>query len=150
MPSMHDGDTTELVAKGIALHDAGNLIVALSHLEKAMQTCPTPLARSYFGVCIAAERGQVSRGIALCNGAIAEAPGDPVHYLNLARIQFRAGRKSDALATLRRGRAAGELPAMQALLDQPGNRRPPLFSSLLRSHPLNRYLGLLLGRLGLR
>lgn len=147
---MRDGEITDVVAKGIAAHDAGNLIAALAHFEKAMQTSPTPAARSYFAVCIAAERGQVGRGIALCNEAIAAAPDDPVHYLNLARIQLRAGRKAEALAALRRGSTAEELPAMRALLDEQGHRRPPLFATLPRSHPLNRLLGLLLVRLGLR
>ena len=146
---MRGGEITDFVAKGIAAHDAGNLIVALSHFEKAIQTCPTPVVQSYLAVCIAAERGQVGHGIALCNEAIAAAPGDPVHYLNLARILLKAGRKPEALAALRRGRAAGELPAIQALLDKQGNRRPPLFTALPRSHPLNRYLGLLLVRLRL-
>lgn len=142
--------TTELCAKGIRLHDEGQFIAALSFFEKALQTSPTPLVQSYLGVCIAAERGQVNRGIALCGEAIAAEPGNPVHHLNLARIQIRAGRKPEALATLRRGLATGENAEIRVLLDQLGARRPPLFPALPRSQPLNRILGLILVRLGLR
>lgn len=147
---MTEVESAAQVARGISLHDGGNLIAALAIFEKEMKTRPTPAVRSYLGVCIAAERGQVGRGIALCEEAIAEAPDDPAHHLNLARILLRAGRKSEALAALRRGRAVGGLPAIGVLLDQQGNRRPPLFTSLPRSHALNRYLGLVLARIGLR
>lgn len=141
---------TDLCSKGIRLHDEGHLIAALSCLEKALQSRPTPLARSYLGVCIAAERGQVSRGIALCEEAIAADPDNPVHHLNLARILIRTGRKSEALAALRRGPGSGERSEIRTLLGQMGSRRQPLFPSLPRSHPLNRILGLILVRLHLR
>ena len=140
----------EACSKGIRLYDEGHRIAALSCFEKSLQAGPTPLARSYLGVCIAAERGQVNRGIALCGEAIAAEPGNPVHHLNLARILIRVGRKSEALAALRRVPAAGEQPAIRALFEQIGARRPPLFPALSRSHPLNRIPGLILVRLGLR
>lgn len=140
----------DLCSRGIRFHDEGQLIAALSCLEKSLQASPSPLARSYLGVCIAAERGQVNRGIALCGEAIAAEPGNPTHHLNLARILIRAGRKTEALAALRCGPAAGEHAEIRVLLEQLGTRRPPPFPALPRRHPLNRMLGLLLSRLGLR
>jgi tetratricopeptide (TPR) repeat protein len=138
--------TTDLCSKGIRLHDEGQLIAALSCFEKALLANPSPLAQSYLGVCVAAERGQVNRGIALCSDAIAAEPGNPVHHLNLARLLIRAGRKGEALAALRHGIAAGEHAEIRVLLDQIGTRRPPLFPALPRRHPLNRILGLILAR----
>jgi tetratricopeptide (TPR) repeat protein len=147
---MRRPDGADLCAKGIRLHDEGHLVAALSCFEKALRASPSPLAQSYLGVCIAAERGQVARGTALCSEAIAAEPGNPVHHLNLGRILLRAGRKSEALAALRRGLAAGELAEIRELLARQGTRRTALLPSFPRSHPLNRILGLILARLHVR
>lgn len=44
----------------------------------------------------------------------------------------------------------GEQISIIRELEKHGIRKPPIFKKLARSHPLNKYLGLLLVRFGLR
>ncbi len=140
----------ELVQKGIQYLQQQNCLLALAYFERAYSLQKTPLAASYFGLCIATERGKISGGIALCSEAIEKDPHDPRHYLNLAKIYLKAKRKPECLETLRKGLAQGEEPEIRSLLETVGVRKAPIFSFLPREHFLNRYLGYILGRLRLR
>jgi len=51
---------------------------------------------------------------------------------------------------LRQGMALGGLPEIERMLAAIGTRRPPVISALSRDSLLNKYLGIILGRLGLR
>ena len=130
--------------------DADNCVAALASLEKALRLDDNPSWYSYLGYCMARERGQVRKGIDLCRVAMELEPHRPEHYLNLGRIHLVAGNKPEALRVWREGVAKGECEPIRRLLDTLGKRQPPLFPSLPRSSPLNRYLGFILSRLGLR
>jgi tetratricopeptide (TPR) repeat protein len=127
-----------------------NSLAALAFFEKAYAIRKTPLTASHLGLCIATERGKLSDAVALCNDAIAQDPQEPRHYLNLAKVYLKAGRKTDCLDALRKGIAQGDHPEIRLLLDTVGMRKPPVFSFLPRKHFLNRYLGFILRRLRLR
>jgi len=130
--------------------DAGETLAALAHLEKSLSLHDNPSLKSYLGYCIAKERGHVKKGIELCRESILIEPEAPVHHLNLGKIHLLSGDKTEALRVLREGRAKGEHDEIMRLLTQIGTRKPPVFPSLSRDNPLNRYLGMLLSRLGLR
>jgi predicted Zn-dependent protease len=147
---MADIDARKEFENGLVLFKAGNILRALGHFEKAMAEHPTSLCASYYAYCVAKERGHVKQGIALCREALEKDPGTPVHYLILARILLLGRNKDDAIAVLREGMQHAHDPEIIDLLDHIGVRKPPVVSSLNRNHPINRYLGFILSRLGLR
>ncbi len=137
-------------AKGLAAIRMGNAPAALAHFEKAAQSAAAPLYLSYLGYCIARERGQIKRGIALCQDALAQEPEHAVHFLNLGRIHLIAGNKLEAIRIFREGLSHCLNQELIAELDALGTRKPPVIKGLHRDNPINKYLGILLHRLGLR
>lgn len=140
--------------KGLSFLREENTLAALSCFEKAYEMKKTPEIQSYFAFCISVERGQIREAIKLCEEALSVEPDNPTHYLNLGRVYVHAKQKKEALAVLRSG--AGKDPSgsenaqIKLLLDQLGSRKKPLFPFLPRSNFLNKYLGLILHRLGIR
>ncbi len=148
---MHDNNPyIDLTEKGIAFLSDNNRLAALSCFDKAFVTEKSPALLSYLSYCIATERGQINEALKLCNDAISQEPGNPVHYLNLGRIYLHAGKKDEALLTLRKGLSFGENRIITSLLEDIGSRKQPVFSFLSRSNLLNKYAGLLLRLLKLR
>jgi tetratricopeptide (TPR) repeat protein len=129
---------------------SGNTLAALAHLERALKLWDSPAWYSYLGYCVAKERGQLRRGLDLCLSALERDRNNPAHYLNLGKIHLVAGNKEEALRVLREGMAQGGSDEVMAELAALGMRKPPVIASLHRNHPLNKYLGLILSRLGLR
>lgn len=146
----YDNETERLLEKGTEAISQGEIISALSYFERALHIEESPVASSYFAFCIARERGQLSKAISLCADAIRQEPQNPVHYLNLGRIYFLAGLKPDAIKTLREGLKHEKNQQIIDELDSLGTRKRPAFFFLKRSNPLNKYLGILLKKLGLR
>ncbi|MGB4600359.1 MAG: tetratricopeptide repeat protein [Trichlorobacter sp.] len=130
--------------------EAGTVLGALARLEVALKLHDDPEWHSFLGFCIAKERGHVSKGLELCQAAIERQPGHPDHYYFLARVQLVAGRKPEAMQTLRHAMAMGMSTQIKQLLQELGTRRPPLISWLHRDNPCNKYLGIVLSRIGLR
>ncbi|MBT0663306.1 hypothetical protein KI809_03240 [Geobacter pelophilus] len=137
--------------RGVLKLGQGDALSALVHFEKAVNAGGgTPECMSYLGYCIAKERGQTARGKILCREALDEDPGNPLHFLNLAKICLLCRDKDGALEALRQGAACGVNEELSALLEEVGSRKPPVFSFLHRDHLLNRYAGVVFSRLGLR
>jgi hypothetical protein len=73
----------------------------------------------------------------------------PTFYLNIARAYLASGDRTKAILALKKGLRYNSfdhdlLDAMDAL----GVRRRPPIAALRRTHPLNKYIGLLLHKLG--
>lgn len=84
----------DLLAKGICHMRDQNTLAALSLFEKAFQLRKTPVIQSYFGACIALERGQINEAFLLCQEALEQDPGNPVCYLNLGKVYLKAEKNS--------------------------------------------------------
>jgi len=147
---MIEAEAEKEFLKGLKALQERNSLAALSCFEKAAGFGTRPVYSSYFGFSIAKERGQVQKGMLLCREAIEKEPENSAHYLNLGRIHLAAKNKQDALRVLREGLAHGPNNEIIALLDSIGTRKPPVLPFLDRDNPLNKYLGKILGRLGLR
>ena len=143
-------DFLQQVERGAAAAEQGNTLVALLHLEGAALYGSMPLLASYLGYCLARERRQFKKGVSLCLEALKQEPGQAIHYLNLGRVYLAAGQKELAIKTLRRGLKLGRNRLIPEELKKFGVRKELVFRSLPRSHPLNKYLGLLSARLGMR
>jgi len=148
--SNHPKKLERLLEKGVEAISQGKMTSALSHFEKALSIENGPVISSYFAFCIARERGQISKAISLCSEAIRKDTQNPIHYLNLGRIYLLAGIKLDAVKILREGLKYEENQQIITELNRLGARKPPIFPFLKRSNPLNKYPGILLGKLGLR
>jgi predicted Zn-dependent protease len=142
--------TDNLFRRGVDLLRDNNSLGALACFEKAYHEIKSPELQSYLAFCIAVERGQTSEAVNMCSNAISREPDNPVHYLNLGRIYLKAGMKEKALMTLRNGLSAGHDEEILSLLDTVGKRKKPVFSFLSRRNFINKYLGIILHRLGLR
>jgi tetratricopeptide (TPR) repeat protein len=137
-------------AKGLTAFRKRNSQAALVHFERAAQLGAAPLHLSYLGYCIARERGQLKKGIALCKDALAQEPDIADHFLNLGRIHLMAGNKMEAIRIFREGLAHGPNQELINELDALGTRKSPVIKFLHRNNPINKYLGKLFHRLGLR
>ena len=143
-------ESEKLFGRAMDALAANEIPAGLALLERALKLYDNPAWHSYLGYCIAKERGQVKKGTELCLACIEREPESVVHYLNLARVNLAAKEKNAALDALRKGMSHGGSPEILALLTQLGMRKPPVISFLRRDHFLNKFLGLLLSRLGLR
>lgn len=143
-------EAEKLFTKGVEAIKNGNMVSALVYFEKAMQLDNNPTNRSYLAFCIARERGQFKKAISLCEEALKEEPENPVHYLNLGRVYILTGQKTEAMRILREGLTYEENREIVDELVGLGMRKPPVIPLLNRRNPLNKYLGIVLNRLGLR
>lgn len=140
----------ELFEKGTALLNDNTPLAALAFFEKAYNIKKTPSIQSYLGMCIALERGKITYGCMLCDEAILQEPGNPVHYLNLGRIYQKAGKRVDAIETFRKGLSFGDNQEIKQILDNMGTRKKLVFPFLPRNNFMNKYTGLMMHRLKLR
>lgn len=151
---MHEKDIRLHSEKALAFIREQNTLDALFHLDRIMGSVDTPEIMSAYALCIALERGKVKEGIDLCIQAIKKDPENTFHYLNLGKIYLKANKKAVAIDIFRKGMKyspeSESSRAITVILNELGLRKKPLFPFLARDHVLNKYLGLVLSRLGLR
>lgn len=115
--------------------------------KQALEHLPAELL-SYYGLCIALVENRVEEGIRFCQKAARKDILRPDFYLNLGKVYLQSDQKARALVTFKRGAAVTEKNTqLLQELKKFGIRKKPVLSFLSRSHFLNRYAGLLLGRL---
>lgn len=143
MTERNAAEKTELhlVERGIEAVEDGQTVLGFDLLGKVPEAEMTPLVRSYLAVCRAKEQGLPEQAMAMCAECIGREPSNPVHYLNLGRIHLIAGNKQEAIRMFRDGLLFGENRNIRRELDRLGWRQPPVFPSLGREHPVNRFCG---------
>ena len=146
---MHE-DLHSLISKGEKALASGETLVALVYFETAARLSPAPAIKSALAYCLARERQQYQKALALCREALGADPADPRHYYHLGRTYLLAGQKTQAIAAFRRGLKQQRYQPIIDELRRLGVRKPPVFTSLPRDHILNRSAGILLTRLGTR
>ena len=147
---MIDTDPKKLFAKGIDAINSGDMVSALAFFERVTQLDNNPTNRSYLAFCIARERGQFKKAITMCEEAMKEEPENTLHYLNLGRVYILSGQRTDAMKIFREGLHHGENKDIVNELIKLGMRKPPVIPFFERENLLNKYLGIILTRLGLR
>lgn len=140
----------ELVEKGRRALRAGDTLRALVCFERAYQIENNPEVCSYYAYCLAKERGKLQMAFELCRDAIERESANPVHYLNLGRIYLVINNKPEAIKAFREGLAIAQNEEIIEELQRLGIRKRPPIPFLKRSNPINKYLGIILKKLGLR
>ena len=147
---MIDINPDALFKKGLESLARNEWTAALACFEKAAGLLNIPIHNSFLALCIARERGQTNKAVALCREALEAEPDNSILYLNMGKIYLMQGKTEEAIEILRKGLTQGTNEQIIAELGRIGTRRPPPLSFLSRDNPLNKYLGIILGRLGLR
>jgi dihydrofolate reductase len=148
---LHNGADLEVLRqKGGEAIQRQLYFLARSCFEQALTQQDSPDTASDLAYCIAKSGGDLDSAMRLAAEALQAEPGTPRFYLNLARIQLMAGLKKQGLETLRQGLRHGGGQEILAELAKLGTRSEPPIRALPRSHPLNRYLGLMLHKMGLK
>ncbi|HEY6009775.1 MAG TPA: hypothetical protein VIU40_15725, partial [Geobacteraceae bacterium] len=143
-------DMQELLAEGSEALKKGDTATALSCYEKLFAVERSPEVCSSLAFCLAKEKGAYREAISLCNEAIKKEPKQTRHFLLLGRIYVLADRKKEALRAFHLGLRHGGSPEIEAELRRLGTRKPPVIPFLKRENPINKYLGKLLYKWGLR
>jgi len=142
-------EAEQLLEQGIEALTRGDILSALCRFEKAFHINNSPLISSYYAFCLAKERGQFSKAISLCTEAIKEDPQNPFHYLNLGRIHLLSNGKTDALKIFREGLKYGVTPQVADATVRLVMPEPPVTPLVKKDGPFNRYISLILKKLGL-
>ena len=118
---------------------------AMIQLGAAIRIAPTnPFYRSYFGYCLAQVEGDFERAVQYCRQASDSRPLDPELHVNLGRVYRLKGDNAAAHSSfVQAWHLCKGHPAAAAELTRMGIRRPSVVGCLPRSHPLNRFLGVL-------
>ena len=147
---MQDPEANKLFIKGLTDFNKGQTLSALTCFEKADKIEKDSLNTSYLALCMAQQRGLVKNAILLCEEAIQKEPENSTLYLNLGKIYLLGRRKEDAIKAFREGLKYETNQQIIDELTKLGTRKPPIFPSLPRSHPINKYLGIILKILRIR
>ena len=143
-------EAEELFTTGMESLKNGDINAALDNLEKAVLLDRKPLYCSILAICLAKEKRDFKRAVSLCNEAIKKDPKNSLHFLNLGRVHLLANEKRDAIRIFNMGLRHGENRDIIAELNRFDRRRAPFIPFLDRENPVNKFLGKLTFRLGLR
>lgn len=145
-----DKSPLDYVHEVVVLLRRKNYKSALRLAKDAFEHYPDdPFTLSYYGCLTAAVGKNHDAGIKACQKAIATMKKSdydkshmPTIYLNLGRAHLAAGKKKDAFEAFHKGLARDKQNRdLLWELKKLGIRRPPVFSFLSRSNPINKYLG---------
>lgn len=143
-------ESRELLSKGLKALSEGKTPSALRYFEKAVEIEENPVSSSYLAFCIAKERGQIKKAISILEEAIKKEPENSLIYLNLGRVYLLSGKKPEAITMFRTGLSYEKNQEIINELESLGIRKPPPIRFLKRENLINRYLGILLKKLGYR
>jgi tetratricopeptide (TPR) repeat protein len=142
----------QLFQGGLLLVRRGDYHKALTVFEHALRQSPADARfQSYFGLCLAVTGKKIRVAIDLCEQAVRAEFYRADHYCNLGRVYELAGDRLRAYQAYRQGlRIEADHPEIRHALAKMGRRKPPPLPFLERQHPINRTVGMMLARLGLR
>ncbi len=123
--------------------------IALPHMRRAVALRENdPYYLSYFGVAIALAKKKWATAELYCQTALLMKRDQARLHLNLAEVYLSAGRRHDAVETLKRGLRCVRRPwLLIRALSRVVVRRPPLLPFLDRRHFLNYYVGMVRHRI---
>ncbi|MBW6508617.1 MAG: hypothetical protein K0A94_03630 [Desulfuromonadales bacterium] len=147
---MQPNELNDLLNKGREAVEKGYIPSAQVFFSQVAEQHNIPEVRSYLAYCLAKSQGRTQVAAKTCIESIRREPDNPTHYLLLGRIHLLTDDKDKAVQVLRQGAKINKDPRLLNEINKMGLRKPPVMTGLKRNHPLNRFLGKLLARLGLR
>ena len=147
---LSDEQLDELFTKGRDAAEKGYIHSAQVFLDQVAGQRKDPELQSYLAYCLAKGEGRVQVAAQMCREALERQPHNSLHHLLLGRILMMAGHRDKAIETFRRGLRAQPNPQIMRELKGLGLRKPTVIKALERDHPLNKTLGKMLTRIGLR
>ncbi|SHJ31825.1 hypothetical protein SAMN02745165_02101 [Malonomonas rubra DSM 5091] len=147
---MAEENIDTIIRQGIEAAEKGYIHSAQVLLNQAVEGRNTPELHSYLAYCMAKDEGRISAAARTCRESIRREPGNSLHYLLLGRILLLAGEKTKAVAAFRQGLKTSPNPKIIVELKSLGLRKPAIFKSLDRKHPLNKVVGKVFSTIGLR
>ena len=153
-----DGDSSQSTAaeaedsynNGLEAMKNRDSLSALHFFEKAVKLERVPIYLSSLAFCLAKEKREFPKSISLCKEAIKYEPRNAAHFLQLGRIYLLAGQRKESIHILRMGLRIGKNAEISRELERLGSRKEPVLPFLGRGNPLNKYLGIVLKKSGLR
>ena len=143
-------DARELRQKGAEALQRELYFLARRCFQQALALDYRPDTASDLAFCLAKCGAEGGSALQLAEEALAKEPESLHCRLNLGRVQVIFNAKKKGLDTLRQGVQLGGGQEFLAELARCGNRRAPPIRSLPRNHFLNKFLGIVLHRMGLR
>jgi len=143
-------DYDNLLNKGISAAEAGSYDEALIVLSQAAEQIQSPIVRSYSAYCQAKSHGKLAAAAQICQESITREPHNSTHYLILGRIFLLARKRLKAIKTFQTGIKISPNKLIVIELKRLGKRKASVITTLDRDHPLNRFLGKTLSRVGIR
>lgn len=143
-------DARQLRRKGREALNRQLYFLARRCFEQAQALDENPETASDLAYSLIKSGAQGREARDMAERALQQQPQNLCILLNAGRVLILSGEKSKGLDMLRRGVQSGGGPEFLAELARCGNRKIQPIKSLPRSHPLNRYLGLLLSRMNLK
>lgn len=142
-------DPQDLLRLGIAAAREQNYDRGLTFLSEAYrrfsarsESAVPPAALSYYGLCLALNKGRVKEAAEFCQLAIQKEFYNSEHYLNLARVWAAGRARRKAVEAIDRGLAVDpHNGALQRFRVELGVRKRPVLPFLHRDNPLNVTLG---------
>ncbi len=142
--------SNEQILSCIAEVKRGNTPLGLQLLKSAVVHPNQPKAHAWYGYCLAREKDEFSKGIALCKEALDINPREAEIYLALGRIFLLLNRREMAIGALKQGVKMDHSQDIGRLLEVLGIRHQPVFPFLKRRNLMNVTSGRLLSKIGLR
>jgi tetratricopeptide (TPR) repeat protein len=101
-----------------------------------------PVALSYYGLCLAMQKGRNKEAAEYCELALEREFFNVEHYINLGQVWIKAGHRRKAVDALERGLAIEPTNLrLRKLRESIGIRRAPVVRFLHRDNPVNISLG---------
>ena len=130
------------VEDAVMLARDGKLSDALRIFDEDLLFTLSPVAMSYYALCLAAMEGNYDKAISLCLTAAEKEFYNPEIYHNLGKIFLLNGQKTLAIKAFRKGlKFDGGNHTLIEEIKRLGLRRRPIISFLPRGNFVNRILG---------
>mgnify|MGYP001574659735 CR=1 FL=1 len=130
------------VEDAVMLARDGKLSDALRIFDEDLLFTLSPVAMSYYALCLAAMEGNYDKAISLCLTAAEKEFYNPEIYHNLGKIFLLNGQKTLAIKAFRKGlKFDGGNHTLIDEVRRLGLRRKPIISFLARGNFVNRLLG---------
>ena len=129
--------------EGMYLYEHQEFQRALQKLKEAVDLDRhNPKYLTTLGITVARLQKNFELAEQLCRRAVRKGHKDPQVYINLAEVYMNSGNKQRAMDTLRNGlKFTKRNERIKEQIRVMGMRRPPVFPSLGRDHPVNMFLG---------